>query len=81
MAARKLVHNPKDIHWHVDGPSVRRLLLRAARRLPSDADELGIILHGIGECAARCHADLLGPLLTLVLGTCSTLTTRARGSA
>jgi len=63
-AMNGLLHNRSNIHWSVDGPSIRRLTQRAISRIPSDPEELAIILHGLGECAARCHADLLGAFLT-----------------
>jgi hypothetical protein len=58
---RGLLQEPSAVDWKVDGAAMLRLLQRALHRMPFRPDQLGLVLHGIGEFAARCHADLLRP--------------------
>lgn len=61
-----LLSAERDEHWHANGPTVAWLLNRAIRRLPREPERLGILLHGIGELAARCHIDLRAPFLRVL---------------
>jgi hypothetical protein len=61
---RGLLQEPTAVDWKVDGAAMLRLLQRSLHRLPFRPEELGLVLHGIGEFAARCDADLLRPFLS-----------------
>lgn len=61
-----LLIGEREEHWHANGPTVAWLLNRAIRRLPGEPERLGILLHGIGELAARCHVDLRAPFLRVI---------------
>jgi hypothetical protein len=66
VRAQGLLIDQKSEHWHVSGPTVARLLKRAVSRLPAQPVRLGLVLHGIGELAARCDANLQEPLWRFV---------------
>ncbi len=48
--------------WKVDGDMLARLVEAAWARLSDDDNEIGAVLHGLGELNARCHARLFGPV-------------------
>lgn len=49
--------------WKVDGAMATRLAKSALKRLPSKPGQLGDILHGLGEMAARAHDAQFLPLV------------------
>ncbi len=49
-------------NWNVDGHRLTQAFGQALRRLPSDPAALALIVHGLGELQARCHAELVEPL-------------------
>lgn len=59
----RLIHVERGGHWRADGALVTRLAKMALRRLPRDPHELGDVLHGLGEIAARSHIALEEPLI------------------
>jgi hypothetical protein len=58
-----LIRNPGQREWQADGAAVSRLAKAALRRLPDDPTQLGDILHGLGEIAARSHVSIIDPLI------------------
>jgi hypothetical protein len=50
-------------HWKADGDIATKLTESAIARLPDDPEQLGDILHGLGEIAAHSHAPTLLTLL------------------
>jgi hypothetical protein len=58
-----LIRNPGQGEWQADGAAVPRLAKAALRRLPDDPTQLGDILHGLGEIAARSHVSIIDPLI------------------
>jgi len=49
--------------WKTDGRVAVRAVKAALRRLPTNPEAFGRIIHGVGEIAARCDVDLMEPLL------------------
>jgi hypothetical protein len=62
-----LIQSEDSPHWKVDGDMAVQRAKSALPRLPDDSDQLGNILHGLGEMAARSHARALLPLLVNAL--------------
>ena len=62
-----LIRDAGQGEWKPDGAAVTRLAKAALRRLPVDPEQLGDILHGLGEIAARSHVSII-ELLIAYLG-------------
>jgi hypothetical protein len=58
-----LIRDPGRGEWKPNSAAVTRLAKVALRRLPDDPEQLGDILHGLGEIAARSHVSIIEPLI------------------
>jgi hypothetical protein len=61
--ASGLIKSEDSPHWKADGDMVARRAESALAQLPHDPEQLGNILHGVGEMAARSHASALPALV------------------
>lgn len=59
----RLIRKSGPDEWKVNGSVVSRLVKSSLRRLPNDPQQLGNILHGLGEIAARSHVTIIDPLI------------------
>jgi hypothetical protein len=60
--ANGLIKSEDGAHWKVDGDMAVQRAESALVQLPGDPEQLGNILHGIGEMVARSHAPALQAL-------------------
>jgi hypothetical protein len=60
--ANGLINFEDSPHWKVDGDMAVQHTESALPQLPDDPEQLGNILHGVGEMAARSHAPILPAL-------------------
>ena len=58
-----MIQNPGRGEWKANGAAVTRLAKAALRRLPDDPGQLGDILHGLGEIAARSDLSIVEALI------------------
>jgi hypothetical protein len=59
----RTIQDAGPTEWRADGATVTRLAKAALRRLPENPTQLGDILHGLGEIAARSHVSIIEPLI------------------
>jgi hypothetical protein len=59
----RLIQDAGPGEWSANGAAVTRLATAALKRLPDKPTQLGEILHGLGEIAARSHVSIIEPLI------------------
>lgn len=59
---RGLIDSDVGANWKADGLILDKMLRAALRRPLPSSEEMGAILHGLGEMGARSHARIVAPV-------------------